>query len=76
MLKISMIFNSYILFSYLLRREEVVQLLLLLQSSWLSRDVVAVPVVAETDVEDSRAAAVGLVRPVLVRLGSSVPARE
>ncbi len=71
-----MIFNSYILFSYLLRREEVVQLLLLLQSSWLSRDVVAVPVVAETDVEDSRAAAVGLVRPVLVRLGSSVPARE
>jgi hypothetical protein len=63
MLKISMIFNSYILFSYLLRREEVVQLLLLLQSSWLSRcDVVAVPVVAETDVEDSRPAAVGLLR--------------
>jgi hypothetical protein len=60
MLKFSMIFNSYILFSYLLRREEVVQLLLLLQSSWLSRcDVVAVPVVAETDVQDSRAAAVG-----------------
>ncbi len=29
-----MIFNSYILFSYLLRREEVMQLLLLLQSSW------------------------------------------
>ena len=38
-------------------------MLLLLQSGGLSRgDVVAVPVVAETDVKDSRAAAVGLVR--------------
>jgi hypothetical protein len=55
-----MIFNSYVLFSYLLRKEEVAQLLLLLQSRWLSRsDVVAVPVVAETDVQDSCAAAVG-----------------
>jgi hypothetical protein len=41
----------------------VAQLLLLLQSRGLSRgDVVAVPVVAETDVQGSCAAAAGLVR--------------
>jgi uncharacterized RDD family membrane protein YckC len=49
-----MIFNSCFVFL------PVERLLLLLQSRGLSRgDVVAVPVVAETDVQDSRAAAVG-----------------
>ncbi len=82
MLKISMIFNNCFVFL------PVERLLLLLHSRGLSRgDVVAVPGVAETDVQDSHAAAVGSLAGFLCTcsralllwarsLVSSVPARE